>query len=137
MTRPYSLAFRQKMLVRLTGRDAVSAQQLSAETGVRQQNLSRWLQEARSLPAVGADDAKSREWCEPASKVDQGAASNRDQLLAAQALDPIGIQLFQPGHGSMPIPTKTGGADRTLDWFRLHIRGSRGIPWDCANRVRF
>jgi hypothetical protein len=52
MTRPYSLAFKQKMLERLTGRDAVSARQLSLETGVRQQNLSRWLQEARSLPAV-------------------------------------------------------------------------------------
>lgn len=56
MTRPYSLAFKQKMIERLTGRDAVSALQLSKETGVRQQNLSRWLQEARSLPLVGSQD---------------------------------------------------------------------------------
>jgi len=41
MTRPYSLAFRQKMVEPLTGKDAVSAMQLSRETGVRQQNLSR------------------------------------------------------------------------------------------------
>ncbi len=61
MTKPYSLAFKQNMLERLTGKDAVSARQLSVETGVRQQNLSRWLQEARSLPAAGAD-AKSRQW---------------------------------------------------------------------------
>ena len=42
MTRAYSLAFKQKMIERLTGKDAVSANQLSKETGVRQQNLSRW-----------------------------------------------------------------------------------------------
>ncbi len=41
MTRAYSVAFRQKMIERLTGKDAVSANQLSKETGVRQQNLSR------------------------------------------------------------------------------------------------
>jgi len=54
MTRPYSFAFRQKMIERLTGSDAMSASQLAKETGVRQQNLSRWLQEARSLPLVGS-----------------------------------------------------------------------------------
>src|ERR1700687_1255637 len=62
MTRPYSLAFKQKMIQRLTGKDAVSALQLSREIGVRQQNLSRWLDEARSLPLVGCDDSKAREW---------------------------------------------------------------------------
>ena len=50
MTRPYSLAFKQKMIERLTGKNAVSAIELARETGIRQQNLSRWLQEARSLP---------------------------------------------------------------------------------------
>lgn len=56
MTRPFSVAFKQKMVQRLTGKEAVSALQLSRETGVRQQNLSRWLQEARSLPLVAARD---------------------------------------------------------------------------------
>lgn len=55
MTRPYSLAFKQKMIQRLTGKDAVSALQLYRETGVRQQNLSRWLDEARSLPPMASD----------------------------------------------------------------------------------
>jgi transposase len=62
MTRPYSLAFKQKMLQRLTGKDPLSALQLSRETGVRQQNLSRWLEEARSLPLVASNDIKVREW---------------------------------------------------------------------------
>jgi hypothetical protein len=41
----------------------VSASRLARETGVRQQNLSRWLQEARSLPIM-ADKPKPavREW---------------------------------------------------------------------------
>src|SRR5437016_5485204 len=62
MTRPYSLAFKQRMLQRLTGKDALSASQLARETGVRQQNLSRWLEEARSLPLVASDDIKVRKW---------------------------------------------------------------------------
>jgi len=52
MTKPFSLAFKQKMVQRLTGSNAVSASQLARETGVRQQNLSRWVQDARSLPIM-------------------------------------------------------------------------------------
>jgi transposase len=52
MSKPFSLAFKQKMIQRLTGKNAVSALQLAKETGVGQQNLSRWLEEARSLPMM-------------------------------------------------------------------------------------
>ena len=38
MSKPFSVAFKQKMVERLTGKNAVSAVQLSRETGVRQQN---------------------------------------------------------------------------------------------------
>ena len=54
MTKPFSLGFRQKMVARLTGKGAVSARQLALETGVRQQTLSRWLQDASSLPVMPA-----------------------------------------------------------------------------------
>jgi len=54
MTKPFSVAFKQKMVQRLTGKGAVSASQLGREMGIRQQNLSRWLQEARSLPIMAA-----------------------------------------------------------------------------------
>jgi transposase-like protein len=57
MTRAFSVAFKQTMVQRLTGKNAVSASQLARQTGVRQQNLSRWLQEARSLPSM-ADHPK-------------------------------------------------------------------------------
>ena len=62
MTRAYSVAFKQKMIERLTGKDAVSANQLSKETGVRQQNLSRWLWQARNLPLMESDKLAACEW---------------------------------------------------------------------------
>ena len=62
MTRPYSVVFKQKMVQRLTGKSAVSAVRLARETGVRQQNLSRWLEEARSLPFVASGKPMAREW---------------------------------------------------------------------------
>jgi transposase len=54
MTKPFSLAFKQKMVARLIGTDAVSARQLALETGLRQQTLSRWLEDASSLPVMPA-----------------------------------------------------------------------------------
>jgi hypothetical protein len=76
MTRPYSLAFKQKMVERLTGKDALSASQLARETGLRQQSLSRRLEEARSLPLVASDDIKLREWT-----VEQKARQRNDDGL--------------------------------------------------------
>jgi hypothetical protein len=61
VTKPFSLAFKQKMLARLTGRDAVSARQLAAETGLRQQTLSRWVQDASTLPVMAATRPR-RDW---------------------------------------------------------------------------
>lgn len=61
MTKPFSLAFKQKMVARLTGTDAVSARQLALETGLRQQTLSRWLQERSSLPVMPAQ-RRRRNW---------------------------------------------------------------------------
>jgi transposase len=64
VTKPFSLAFKQKMMARLTGKDAVSARQLALETGLRQQTLSRWLQEASSLPIMPAKRPR-RDWYSP------------------------------------------------------------------------
>jgi transposase-like protein len=52
VTRPYSQAFKDKMIQRLTGKGAVSATQLEKEVGVPQTTLSHWLEQARSLPRV-------------------------------------------------------------------------------------
>lgn len=62
MTRPYSAAFKRKMVERLTGNRAISAHQLAKESGVRQQNLSRWLREARNLPHMESEQSCVRKW---------------------------------------------------------------------------
>jgi transposase-like protein len=46
----YSVAFKQKMVTRLIGHDAISANRLAKQTGVSQNSLSKWHREARSLP---------------------------------------------------------------------------------------
>ena len=92
MTRPYSLAFKQKMIERLTGKEALSASQLSRETGVRQQNLSRWLQEARSLPMVSSRDVTEQASFEQKARVLLEAANLRGEQLHAY-LEREGIKL--------------------------------------------
>jgi hypothetical protein len=55
------MAYKQKMLEKLTGTDAVSARRLSRETGVSQETLSKWRREAHSLPVV-TEKRKPRSW---------------------------------------------------------------------------
>jgi len=62
MTRPFSIAFKQKIVEQLTGKDAVSARSLSMETGIGQQTLSRWLREARNLPPMPPRRDRSKVW---------------------------------------------------------------------------
>ncbi len=62
VTRPFSIAYKQKMVERLTGKDAISARQLSRDTGISQETLSRWLREARSLPLMPRDKRKAKTW---------------------------------------------------------------------------
>ena len=84
MTRPYSIAFKQKMVERLTGRSALNASQLARETGIRQQNLSRWLEEARSLPLVASEKPTMREWTveQKARVVAEASKLSGEQLTA-------------------------------------------------------
>jgi transposase-like protein len=102
MTRPFSVAFKQKMVQRLTGKDAVTAMQLSRETGVRQQNLSRWLQEARSLPLVSPNPAKQRRWSvEQKARVVAEAANLTGEQLQGY-LDQAGVQLVEFERWAVP-----------------------------------
>jgi transposase len=97
MTRPYSVAFKQKMVQRLTGKDAVSAMRLSRETGVRQQNLSRWLEEARSLPLVASDNGTVREWTveQKARVLAEGSKLTGDQLNAYLTREGVKLADFE------------------------------------------
>jgi transposase-like protein len=95
MTRPYSEAFKRKMVERLIGKDAISAVQLSKESGVRQQNLSRWLMEARSLPNVAPQHPKQRTWdvAQKARIVAEAAGLEGDKLSAY--LERAGVKLAE------------------------------------------
>jgi transposase len=93
MTRPFSIALKQKMIERLTGKNALNPSQLARETGIRQQNLSRWLDEARSLPFVGADKRIVREWTveQKAQVIAEASTLTGDQLTVY--LDREGVKL--------------------------------------------
>ncbi len=53
MKGPYSEAFKARMVERLAGPNGVSATALSAEVGVSQSALSKWLRDAGSLEGMG------------------------------------------------------------------------------------
>lgn len=57
----YSLAFKQKMVTKLIGKHATSANRLSQETGVSQTALSQWRKQARSLSEMSEDPRPSPE----------------------------------------------------------------------------
>jgi transposase len=57
------------MVQRLTGPGAVSALQLSKETGVRQQTLSHWLRDARTLPDVPKKPPKATRSVEDKARI--------------------------------------------------------------------
>jgi hypothetical protein len=96
MTKPFSLAFKQKMVERLTGKNPVSATQLARETGISQQNLCRWLNDARSLPLV-ADNPNNtpRKWTveQKAKVLAAGSPLNGEELVAY--LEREGVKLAQ------------------------------------------
>ena len=96
MTKPFSVAFKQRMVQRLTGKNAVSASQLARDIGVRQQNLSRWLEQARSLPMM-ADTPKPavREWTveQKARVLAEGSKLDGEELTAY--LERQGVKLAE------------------------------------------
>jgi transposase-like protein len=84
MTRPFPLMLRQQMIARLTGANAVSAAQLARETGITQQNLSRWLSEARNSPfRTAADGISSSRTAEQKARIVVQAAGLEGEDLAA------------------------------------------------------
>ena len=88
----YSDGFKARMVQRMAGPEAISASALSKEVGVQQPTLSRWLRQARTVPAMGGSDsskgrkgAKStRQWSpEDKLRVVQEAATLSDDELGA------------------------------------------------------
>lgn len=95
MTRPFSSALKQTMVARLTGVNAISAAQLARETGISQQNLSRWLIEARSCPFGVAGGATLYAWSveQKAQIIAHAAALAGDELT--RYLEGEGVRFAQ------------------------------------------
>ena len=73
----------------------MSASQVARETGVRQQNLSRWLSEARTLPLVASDKPSIREWSvEQKAQILADASLLNGQELVAH-LEREGVKLAE------------------------------------------
>ena len=109
MTKPFSVAFKQRMVQRLTGKNAVSASQLAREMGVRQQNLSRWLEEARSLPIMANKPPPAvRDWTveQKARVLGDGSKLNGEELSAY--LEREGVRLAE--YEQWRIALEEGGA---------------------------
>jgi hypothetical protein len=114
MTRPYSLAFKQKMVERLTGKNASNQSQLARETGVRQQNLCRWLDEARSLPSVASNNPRARVWSvEQKAQVLADASKLSGEQLTSY-LEREGVKLADFERWRIALEEDGGGSAATL-----------------------
>jgi transposase len=82
MPQPYSSSFKDRMVRRLVGRDAVSATALSSEVGVSQATLSRWLKNAGNVPSM----TKSRNGPRPPSRKQWTASEKLRAIVDAAAL---------------------------------------------------
>jgi transposase len=117
VTKPYSVAFKQKMVQRLIGKDSISAMELERETGVRQQNLSRWLLEARSLPKVARDQKKPRWTVEQKAQLVTATANLTGEKLKS-FLEREGVKLAE------------------LEEWRLALDGRETASMSMTRRIR-
>lgn len=121
MTRPYFIAFKQKMVERLTGKNAVSAVQLAHQTGIRQQNLSRWPREARSLPYVASSQESSPRWSveQKAQLLADASKLSGEQLTAYLAEHGVKLAEFEHWRAALQDhnhgPTAAGKRIRELE----------------------
>lgn len=124
MTRPFSVALKQQMVARLTGVNAVSAAQLARETGISQQNLSRWLSEARSSPFGAADEGIGFIWtvAQKARIIAQAATLAGDELSHYLAGEGVRLGYFrrwrlaleEAGKESVGMAKRIGKLEREL-----------------------
>jgi transposase-like protein len=95
----YPLSLKRKMIGRLTSVNAVSQAQLARETGVRQQNLSRWLDEWRSglLPTSGrsSHEAPKKTVEDKARIVAQASQFEGAQLVGFLETQGVSFSSFQ------------------------------------------
>jgi transposase-like protein len=112
------------MIARLTAPNAPSAAQLARETGIKQQNLSRWLSEARGLPFGGSGEAIVSTWTveQKARIIAQAATLAGDELTRYLESEGVGVTHFrrwrlaleEAGQESVGMAKRIGKLEREL-----------------------
>jgi transposase-like protein len=123
VTRPFSIPYKQRMIERMTGKDASSARQVARETGISQETLSRWLREAHSLPLMERGPETKRRSIEEkirilaeAGKLSGGALTGyleREGLLLAD-IEQWRLALDDEGHASKATTKRIRKLEREL-----------------------
>jgi transposase len=90
MAKSYSAAFRAKMVQRLAGPKAVSANQLAQEVGIHQSTLSRWLHDAQPRDMASSNGNKQNPPASAAAKESAARKKSADDkvrlVFAAEVL---------------------------------------------------
>jgi hypothetical protein len=110
-------------VTRLIGKDAISARQLGHELGMPQTTLSRWLEEARSLPRVPPPKKSKSFSIDEKIKIIAGAATLTGEQLSAfleqhgvrlAELDQWRLALDAEGRSSKAVTNRIRGLEREL-----------------------
>jgi transposase len=141
---PYSNAFRNRMVSRLVGPNAMSAGALSKETGLAQATLSRWVREAsrlrRTMPRKEEDQPVARqiqEWTpdEKFAVVLEAASLSEGELglflrskgLTAAVLDEWREQAMTGLRGTSQVAATVVGSKRIKELERELQRKDRAL----------
>jgi transposase-like protein len=118
------VAFKQKMVAKLIGKHATSANRLAQEVGVSQEALSRWRREASSLPGVAQDKTRARRFT-PEEKAEILATAGKlegEQLTAYLEREQVKLgelerwrlALADDGSGSLAATKRIKALEREL-----------------------
>ena len=115
MAQKYSQKFRLQMVRRLVGPGAITASALSAETGVAQSTLSRWLRQAGTMSNMTNDEGRGQGAERPAR---EWTAEERLRVLleaAEQPPDRLGAFLRAQGVHEVELNAWRDAALNALD----------------------
>jgi transposase-like protein len=137
IVRQYSDVFRSRMVERLVGPEAVSANALALEVGVSQNSLSRWLREARSLQGMSETSKGSKRGRERSKKKWSGAEKLRI-VMEASALtgSELGALLRREGVHEAELQEWRAAAEAALGEPLRNRTKSAGKPSLEAKRIR-
>lgn len=90
----YTTGFRNRMIERMTGPTAISANALSREVGVSQGSLSRWLLQAPTLGAMTASNQPGSRGRTSKSSQQWSAAEKLEAVIEASAISDADLGAF-------------------------------------------